>query len=48
MTDVLTVNMTVEEGTYRAKVYLQKGPGISGGPNGWYVNAINDLDARRQ
>jgi hypothetical protein len=48
VTDVLTGNMTVEEGTYRTKVYLQKGPGISGGPNGWYVNAINDLGATRQ
>jgi hypothetical protein len=46
--DVLTGNMTVEDGTYRTKVYMQSGPGVIGGPNGWRVSAINDLDARRQ
>jgi hypothetical protein len=45
---VLTDKMTVEEGTYRTKVYMRKGRDlIAPGPNGWMVVAIDDFAAVR-
>lgn len=45
---VLTDKMTVEEGTYRTKVYLRGGPDlIAPGANKWVVLEINDFDAVR-
>lgn len=44
----LTGTQAVEEGTYRTRVYLRRGPRLtSPGPNGWWVDAIDDLDAQR-
>lgn len=45
----LTGTMQVQEGRYRTKVYLKRGPDftVNVGPNGWYVDAVDELGAER-
>ena len=43
---VLTGNMAVQEGTYRARVYLVNSPDAID-PSGWYVDQVGELDGER-